>query len=192
VDRAAATFTRTDGDIRETLRTIIMSPEFFSRAAYRSKVKSPFEVVVSAARALGARGDATPRTAQLVGQLGEPIYGHQAPNGWPETGDQWMNTGAILNRINFGMLMASGRVPGASPFGFEGAAQLRNAPVEQQVDGVVAHLLGGDVSPEMRGVLVSGENPLAKSPPAGDQRPQLKGLPLIVGLALGSPEFQRR
>ena len=100
VTRAAATFTRTDGDLRETVRTIIMSPEFFARAAYRSKVKTPFEVVASAARALGAQPDTSPRAAQVVGQLGQPIYGHQAPNGWPETGDQWMNTGAILNRIN--------------------------------------------------------------------------------------------
>src|SRR5581483_9000926 len=93
VDRAAATFTRTDGDIREVVRTIVTSPEFFSRAAYRSKVKSPFEVVVSAVRALGGQPDPTPRTAAAVGQLGQPIFGHQAPNGWPETGDQWMNTG---------------------------------------------------------------------------------------------------
>jgi hypothetical protein len=244
VARAAATFTRTDGDIRETLRTIITSPEFFSRAAYRSKVKSPFEVVTSAVRALGAAPDPTPRLAGIVGQLGEPIYGHQTPDGWPETGDRWMNTGAILNRINFGMLMASGRVQGVSPFGFRNADGLRSAALDKQVDGVVTALLGGDVSPETRAILVSGTNPLGGGangtldqpamgrdpmggdPMAGDpmgpppngrggrgrggqplgppngppgaggrgfpQIQPLKGLPLIVGLALGSPEFQRR
>ena len=87
VDRAAATFTRTDGDIREVVRTIVTSPEFFSKAAFRSKVKSPFEVVVSTLRALDAAPDATPRTAQLVARLGQPIFGHQAPNGWPETSE---------------------------------------------------------------------------------------------------------
>lgn len=227
VDRAAATFTRTDGDIREVVRTIVTSPEFFARAAYRSKVKSPFEVVVSAVRALGGQPDATPRTAAMIAQLGQPIFGHQAPNGWPETGDQWMNTGAILNRINFGMMVAAGRLPGVSPFGIPGGDSLRGAPLEQQVDGAVRALLGGDVSPETRSVLVSGENPLAKAggadapvagrggdpmgpPPAGrgddpmgappggrggrgfGPLPQLRGLPLVVGLALGSPEFQRR
>jgi uncharacterized protein (DUF1800 family) len=219
VDRAAATFTRTDGDIRETVRSIITSAEFFSRAAYRSKVKAPFEVVTSAARALGAAPDPTPRMAQAVGQLGQPIYGHQAPNGWPETGDQWMNTGAILNRINFGMQIAAGRLPGASPLGFRDADVLQTATRELQVDGVVAALLGGDVSPDTRAVLMSGENPLAQSPAGGDANPgmgggrgsggrmgigggggrggaaplpQLRGLPLVVGLALGSPEFQRR
>jgi len=221
VDRAAATFTRTDGDIRETLRTIITSDEFFAGAAWRGKVKSPFEVVASAARALGAQPDPSPRMAGLVAFLGQPIYGHQAPNGWPETGDQWMNTGAILNRINFGMAMASGRLPGVSPFGFANADALRTEPLDRQVDGVISALLGGDASPETRAVLVSGQNPLAKGdagtmleppdagapnpmmPPGGrggrggrglgpGPAPQLRGLPLIVGLALGSPEFQRR
>ena len=76
---------RTDGDIRECLRTIFTSPEFFSRAAYKAKVKSPFELVVSALRAVGAQPDSTPRTAQLVAKLGQPLYGHLAPNGYPET-----------------------------------------------------------------------------------------------------------
>ncbi|MCC7195718.1 MAG: DUF1800 domain-containing protein [Gemmatimonadaceae bacterium] len=204
VSRAAAVFTSTHGDIREVVRTIVTSPEFFARAAYRSKVKSPFEVVVSTVRALGGQGDATPRTAAAVAQLGQPIFGHQAPNGWPETGDEWMNTGAILNRINFGMLVASGRLPGVSPMGIPGSDSLPRAPVDQQVDGVVRAILGGDASPETRAVLLSGENPLAKRPAADagaagtqgargqGQLPQPRGFPLIVGLALGSPEFQRR
>ncbi|AHG89890.1 protein of unknown function DUF1800 [Gemmatirosa kalamazoonensis] len=160
VARAAATFTRTDGDIRETLRTIVTSPEFFSQSAYRAKVKSPFELVVSAARALGAQVDTTPRTAQLIGRLGEPIFGHSDPNGYPETGDAWMNTGAILNRINFGLVVAANRLPGARLGEWPVAARLRGAPREQQVDGVVAALFGGAVSPDTRAVLVSGENPL--------------------------------
>jgi uncharacterized protein (DUF1800 family) len=161
VERAAATFRRTDGDIRETVRTIVTSPEFFSRAAYRAKVKSPFELVASALRAVGARPDTTPRSAQLVAFLGAPIFGHQAPNGWPETGDAWMNAGAILNRINFGLALAGGRVPGASVAQWPEAARLRSAPREQQVDAVVATFLGGQASPDTREILIKGENPLA-------------------------------
>ncbi|HEX6533545.1 MAG TPA: DUF1800 domain-containing protein, partial [Gemmatimonadaceae bacterium] len=112
VERAAATFTRTDGDIREVLRTIFTSPEFFSRAAYHGKVKSPFELVVSAARALGAPPDTSPRTARMVARLGQPLYEHRDPNGYPETGDAWINTGSILARINFGLAVAAGRLPG--------------------------------------------------------------------------------
>jgi uncharacterized protein (DUF1800 family) len=161
VERAAATFRRTDGDISETVRTIVTSPEFFSRAAYRAKVKSPFELVASALRAVGARPDTTPRSAQLVGFLGAPIFGHQAPNGWPETGDSWMNAGAILNRINFGLALAGGRVPGASLAQWPEAARLRNASREQQADAVVSAFLGGQASPDTREILIKGENPLA-------------------------------
>ncbi|MDB4871101.1 MAG: hypothetical protein JWL97_2105, partial [Gemmatimonadales bacterium] len=109
VDHVAQVYLKTDGDIREVLRAIITSPEFFSQQAFHSKVKTPFEVVVSAMRSLNALPDSTPRTAQTIAFLGQPIFGHQAPNGWPETGDAWMNTGAILNRINFGMAAAAGR-----------------------------------------------------------------------------------
>jgi len=161
VERAAATFRRTDGDIRETVRTIVTSPEFFSRAAYRAKVKSPFELVASALRAMGARADTTPRAAQMVAFLGAPIFGHQAPNGWPETGDAWMNAGAILNRINFGLALAAGRVPGASVAQWPDAARLAGAPREQQVDAVVSAFLGGQASPDTRDILIRGENPLA-------------------------------
>jgi len=233
VERAAETFRRTDGDIRATLRTIITSQEFFAQKAYRSKVKSPFEVVVSALRALSAPPDGTLRTAQTVATLGEPIYGHQSPNGWPETGDQWLNTGSILNRINFGVAIAAGRIPGVSPTNWKGAESLQNAPAEQQVDGVVGALLGGGVSPDTRAILITGKNPFLASAAALDTTAEMArpkdpvdpdeammmlpepgavppfrgpardrafgrlpqpahGLALIVGLAIGSPEFQRR
>jgi uncharacterized protein (DUF1800 family) len=232
VDRCANTFSNSDGDIRETLRCVITSPEFFSRQAYRAKVKTPFEVVASALRAVNAQPDFTPRTAQVVARLGQPIFGRQTPDGWPDRGDAWMNTGAILNRINFGLSLAAGQLP---------TARLNNWPLydslsalsrSQQVDAVVKSMLGGQVSVETREVLMSGENPMltrggaasdingmavldsgvtmsgagaarpvrdqgAKGLPRGQipgfGRPvDLKGLPQVVGLALGAPEFQRR
>ncbi|MFN8666976.1 MAG: DUF1800 domain-containing protein [Gemmatimonadaceae bacterium] len=207
VERAAAVFRRTDGDLREVVRTIVTSPEFFSRAAYRSKVKSPFEVVVSTARALGAAPDTTPLSALAVGRLGAPIFGHQAPNGWPETGEAWMNTGAILSRINFGLAVAANRVPGARVTAWPSYAALRSAPRDQQVAGVIDALLGGAVSPDTRAILLSGEHTLARdgaalssddpmSAPASRRMfrapPRLVGLDQVIGLALGSPEFQRR
>ncbi len=244
VDHAAQVYLKTDGDIREVLRAIITSPEFFSQQAFHSKVKTPFEVVVSAMRALDATPDSTPRSAQVIAFLGQPIFGHQAPNGWPETGESWMNTGAILNRINFGMAAAAGRLPGVDIRGLPALDTLRSASREKQVDAVVATILNGMVSPDTRAVLLSGEHPMlangagsnaiqnanptvtapdnanmsaqemdaganggngAAARPnqnAGGRRPalqgrgfanvpQLKGLPQIVGLALGSPEFQR-
>jgi uncharacterized protein (DUF1800 family) len=247
VNRAAQVYLKTDGDIREVLRSIITSPEFFSQQAFHSKVKTPFEVVVSAERALDAPPDSTIRSAQLVAYMGQPIFGHQAPDGWPETGDAWMNTGAILNRINFGMGAAAGRLPGLDIRSVPSLETVRSAPRESQVDAVVATILNGMVSPDTRAVLMSGEHPLlasgstslatenatadsgtmsgADASPAtsddamsavdgngrvpargkkngGGKRaalqgrglgniPQLSGLAQIVGLALGSPEFQR-
>lgn len=200
IDRAAATFARTDGDVREVVRTIVTSPEFFSRSAYRGKVKSPFEAVVSALRALGAEPDTTPRTAQIIARLGQPVFGRQSPDGWPEKGEPWMNTGAILGRINFGMAVASGRFPGVRLQQWPPFESLRGAPREEQVDAVIAALLGGDASPDTRAVLLSGEHPFGAAAAAADTlvagqarraRPPA-GLAQIVGLAIGSPEFQRR
>lgn len=189
VARAAATFTRTDGDIREVLRAILTSPEFFSRAAYHAKIRSPFELVVGAARALGAEPDTEPRTARLIARLGQPLYGHRDPNGYPETGDAWINTGAILARINFGLAVAAGRLPGAPVAPWARALGLGRLPRDQQIDVVVRELLGGEASPDTRKVLRSGANPLLGDAGADSTA---AGLERIVGLALGAPEFQRR
>lgn len=230
VNRCAAVFSKTDGDIRETMRCIVESPEFFSRAAYRAKVKTPFEVVASGLRAMNALPDTTPRTAQIVARLGQPIFGRQTPDGWPDRGDAWMNTGAILNRINFGLALAAGRLPGASLATWPYAPTLRDASRPAQVDAVISSILGSHVSTETRSILMSGANPLLKTLPSdssasdvalssdddpmasrrpgervgknGLPRPNagsplnrpvnLEGLGQVVGLALGSPEFQRR
>ncbi|GJG87010.1 hypothetical protein tb265_21910 [Gemmatimonadetes bacterium T265] len=161
VARAADAFTRSDGDVRATLAVILHSPEFFSRAAYRAKVKTPFELVASAARALGATADTTARTAQLVARLGQPLFGHQAPDGWPETGAAWLNTGSILNRINFGEAVAANRLPGARLDAWPQYAVLRGEDRAAQIDGVLGAFLGGEASPDTRAVLAKGENPLA-------------------------------
>src|SRR5207249_732034 len=168
VDRCASVFTRSDGDIRETVRCVITSPEFFSRAAYRAKVKTPFEVVASALRAVGAQPDTTPRTVQVVARLGQPIFGRQTPDGWPDRGDAWMNTGAILNRINFGLSLAAGQVPDASLNNWPDYASLGTQPRAQQVDGVIKAMLGGQASTETRQVLMSGDNPMLSKPAAND------------------------
>ena len=130
------------------------------------------------------------------------MFGRQTPDGWPETGDQWVNTGAILNRINFGIALAAGRVPGTSRASWPLPAGIDNASRDAQVDAVVTAFLGGEVSPETRAVLKEGNNPLLagtatdsaamQGERAFRRLPSLEGVPQIVGLALGSPEFQRR
>ncbi len=168
VARAAATFTATDGDLREVVRVITASPEFWAERAWRAKVKSPFELVTSALRAMGAAPDSTPRTAQIIARLGQPLFGHQAPNGWPETGDAWMNTGAILNRINFGMALAGDTRPRAALRQWPLTATLSAATRDAQVDGVVGSLFGGSVSAITRQVLLTGSHPLMDAARAAD------------------------
>jgi uncharacterized protein (DUF1800 family) len=121
VNRAAAEFTNTNGDLRAVVRTIVTSPEFFSRAAYRAKVKSPLELVASGMRAIGAPADTTPRAARMVAQLGEPLYGHRDPNGWPERSSEWLSAGAVVNRINFGLALAGRAALGDSLRGVLGS-----------------------------------------------------------------------
>src|ERR1051325_2470066 len=112
VERVSATFTKTDGDIRETLRTIFLSPEFNSPEAYRAKVKRPFELAISAIRTLGAETTGGPQLHQWIARMGEPLYGFQTPNGYSDSAESWVNTGGLLERLNFGLMLASNRIPG--------------------------------------------------------------------------------
>jgi uncharacterized protein (DUF1800 family) len=112
VDRVASTFTKSDGDIRETLRAIFSSPEFNSPVAYRAKVKRPFELAISSLRTLGAETTGGPQLHQWIARMGEPLYGFQTPNGYSDTAESWVNTGGLLERLNFGLALASNRIPG--------------------------------------------------------------------------------
>jgi uncharacterized protein (DUF1800 family) len=177
VDRVASVYTKTDGDIREMLRTIITSPEFNSKEAYRSKVKSPFELAVSAVRALGAQVTVPLQTAQFISKMGQPLYLYQAPTGYPDRADQWVNTGALLERLNFGLALTTNKVRGAS-FDVKGATGNVDMSDRQRVmEKAIAALLNGDVSPQTRtvldnqlkeGVPVKGELGAVPSIPQGD------------------------
>ena len=119
VDRAAARFSATDGDLREVVRTILTSAEFLSEDAYRGKTKTPFEFVVSAVRATGTSiVNAAPLVRQLR-ELGMPLYQCQPPTGYRDVAEAWTNTGALVARMNFAVALASDRLPGTQ-FAAEG------------------------------------------------------------------------
>jgi len=118
VDRAAKKFLETKGDLREVTRLIVTSPEFFDQQYFSAKVKTPLEFVVSAARATNANiVNAQPIVQALRGELGMPLYGAQPPTGYSMTADAWVNTGALLNRMNFALQLLNGGMPqrGAGP-----------------------------------------------------------------------------
>ena len=114
VDRMAKTFLDKDGDIKEVLITMVTSPEFWSAAALREKTKSPFELAIGAVRGLHATIDRPYLLYTWVARMGEKKYYYQAPTGFPDKGAYWINTGSLLNRMNFGLALASGRIPGVS------------------------------------------------------------------------------
>ena len=112
VERAAARFRETDGDLHEVTRTILTSPEFQSPDAYRAKLKTPFEFVASAVRATGANVEDATQLVRAMQQLGMPLYMCQPPTGYKDTADAWVNTGALVNRMNFSLMLAGNKLRG--------------------------------------------------------------------------------
>ena len=108
IDRAAERFRKTDGDLREVTRTILLSPEFLSPDVYDAKAKTPLEFVVSALRASGTDvGDARP-FVRMLQEMGMPLYQCQPPTGYKDTADTWINTGALVARMNAAMRLSDG------------------------------------------------------------------------------------
>lgn len=112
IDKMVKTFTGKDGDIRQVLITMVSSPEFWKKEAVRAKTKSPFELAVSAVRSLNADIVMPYQLYNWIDKMGQKIYFYQAPTGFPHKGQYWINTGALLNRMNFGLALASQRIPG--------------------------------------------------------------------------------
>ncbi|HTO72473.1 MAG TPA: DUF1800 domain-containing protein [Gemmatimonadales bacterium] len=181
IDDAVAAWKVSHGDIREVLRAIFHSPDFWSPGSVGHKFKTPLEFVASATRAVGARPDTSPVLAGTVARLGQPLYLQASPAGYPAVEAEWANSGALLERMNVASALAAGRLGTVAP------------DIDQLVSGALApnsivHALGnqlfaGRISAHTAEV-ISRE---AADPPGGvDPRVY------AVALALGAPEFQRR
>ncbi|MGB8192150.1 MAG: DUF1800 domain-containing protein [Chitinophagaceae bacterium] len=112
IDKMAKTFLEKEGDIREVLITMVAAPEFWNKEALREKTKSPFELAISAVRSLNADIMAPFQLYNWITRMGQKVYYYQAPTGFPDRGQYWINTGSLLNRMNFGLALASERIPG--------------------------------------------------------------------------------
>lgn len=211
VDRMAKTFQKTKGDLRETVRTMIYSPEFWSRTSYRAKIKTPFELVASAARALGADVDAPTPLVGWVERIGEPLYRCQPPTGYKDDAATWVNTGALLSRLNFALTLATNKVRGASVDLTMRLGEDVTVDPARTMDRAVDVFLGGQISAASRATLEKdwsdpkmlnaklGEpvrpNPVlqnsAQQNAARNASPTMD-IGVMTGLVLGTPEFQRR
>ena len=192
VNRMAETFLKKDGDIREVLRTMFHSPEFWAADAYRAKMKTPFEFVASAARASGADiQNALPLVATL-NRMGMPLYAMQPPTGYSMKAEAWVNSSALLNRMNFALQLASGKLPGTSldPQGLIPGP----APVDSQaaLAALEQSILAGDVSPQTHAVMQKQLGDPQISQRRLDDTDKKPNYGAIAGLIMGSPEFQRR
>jgi uncharacterized protein (DUF1800 family) len=216
IDRAAAVFLKTDGSIRETLRAIVTSPEFFSPPTYRAKVRSPFEYVAAALRALNAETDGDRPVLDAIGRMGQPVFGRITPDGYADRAGQWLSSGAMVARFNFANALATNRMKGTS---IDVSKLLSGADLGDR-NTVSAQLIRltvfGDVSSGTRTALEkiartgSVVNQVAPSPsPAANVAVGFSGsgtppqtasaappvtpyISELITLLIGSPEFQQR
>jgi uncharacterized protein (DUF1800 family) len=114
VKHVAETYRRSDGDIREMMYEIVTSKEFNAPDAVGAKTKTPFEYAVSAIRCLDGRTDGGRPLAQSIARMGQPLYQCQPPTGYPDRGDHWLSSGGVLERLNFVVALAEGRIEGTS------------------------------------------------------------------------------
>ena len=224
IDLTAATFLKSNGDIRETLRAIFFSSEFNSQEAYRAKVKRPFELAISAIRALGGETNGGPGLHQWIARMGEPLYGFQTPNGYSDTAESWVNTGGLLERLNFGLTLASNRIPGTR-VDLKRFLDSNNSDApdkSKMMERFLSLVVAGDMSSKTKATLlkqIDDQTTLVvpAALPAGassmndavqsemmNQRPARQRqlargdanitdpVTKMVGLILGSPEFQRQ
>lgn len=192
VDRMAKSFLDSDGDIRATMRAMIYSPEFWSRDVYRAKIKKPFELVISTARALNAEVGIALPLVQWANRIGEPLYMCQPPTGYSDKADAWVNTGALLNRLNYALALAGGRMRGARV----DAETLLSLDTQKDPQAILARaidtFLAGQVSKETRGTLEKQLSDPQVLRATLDDRVMNVDAGVIAGLVLGTPEFQRR
>jgi len=211
IDRAAAVFLKTDGSIRETLRAIVTSPEFFSTTAYRAKVRSPFEYVAAAMRAMNAETDGDRPVLDLIGRMGQPLFGRITPDGYSDRAEQWLSSGAMVVRLNFASALATNRIKGTTI----DLTKLLNGIDQANKDAVTLRLISltvmGDVSAATRTTLgknTSTEALVIQKPAAtanvsvgftGNGTPQQQPprqvtgyIPEMITLLIGSPDFQQR
>ena len=190
VDRMAQTFLKKQGNIREVLKTMLDSPEFWAPEAYRAKVKTPLEFVVSAVRASGADVTDSMPIARQLQNMGMPLFGAQPPTGYSMKADAWVNSSALLGRMNFAMALTSSKLKGvqveAEP------APVRSEDPQQTLIALENNLLAGDVSKQTHDVITARLQDAKITRRKLDDPVRSPNISMIEGLLLGSPEFQRR
>jgi uncharacterized protein (DUF1800 family) len=193
IDTMSKTFLKTGGDLRAVLETMFRSPEFWAPEAYRARVKTPFEFVVSSLRATQAVVTDPQPLLSTLNKMGMPLYGMQPPTGYSTKADAWVNSAALLDRMNFALALVTNRLPGTS---FDLAQLLKDTPVTDpdpyQVQLKLEQaLIPGDISKQTHQTIE--ERVVTPQAMAQFEDPgHTANVNVIAGLLLGSPEFQRK
>ncbi len=192
VERAAEVFTKTDGDIRQVVRAILTSPEFYSAKYYRNKIKSPLELAASAIRATGAATDAAAPLVQTVARMGEPLYQCQPPTGYSEDSSRWLSSATLLERMNFALALVGNRINGTRVEVGRFVAAETAKDQKRLLDGLLATLIHSEVSKETRDNLtkVLSDQRAKMTPAKFDERRNNELIGNVAALILGSREFQ--
>jgi uncharacterized protein (DUF1800 family) len=178
IDKMAKTFRDKDGDIRQVLITMVTAPEFWSPGAIREKTKSPFELAIGAVRSLHATIEQPYPLYNWVSKMGEKKYYYQAPTGFPDRGSYWINTGSLLNRMNFGLALATGRVPGVHI----DLAALNNGHEPESAQAALVTYARIILPERNLDATIRRLEPMLNDPNVAQ----------VVGIIIGSPEYQRR
>lgn len=221
IDKMARSFSSSGGNISEVLRTMVRSDEFWSPSAVRSKTKSPFELVISALRVLEADVEAPAQVFRITEKMGQKMYHYAAPTGFPDRADFWINSGALLNRMNFGLSISSQQVRGVfvdllslnnnhEPESAQEALRtycrilMPERDPEPTIRRLTPMLTRPDLAGRIRSVTDGNQVPRKtdndqpeewpEEKPLSPMRPQQvqQMLAQVVGIIIGSPEFQRR
>src|SRR5271157_2838187 len=193
IDAMSKTFLKTDGDIRAVLQTMFRSPEFWAPEAYRARVKTPFEFVVSSLRATRAEISDPQSLLATLNKMGMPLYGMQPPTGYSTRADVWVNSAALLDRMNFGLALAANRLPGTTfnlgqLLGEDSLADVDPYQVQLKLEQT---LIAGDISKQTHETIEERiVTPQAMTQFEYPSHPA--NVSVIAGLLLGSPEFQRK
>jgi uncharacterized protein (DUF1800 family) len=201
IDRLSTVFLASNGNIGEVMRFLVQSPEFWSVTAYRAKIKTPEDFVISAVRAGGIDVQDANVVVKAIGDLGQPLYGRQTPDGYSMLSTPWVNSSALLERMNFSLALAGNRLSKGVTVDWLsqlGALPLQPEEEERRIENLVLH---GQVSDKTRTLVLQqlGTAPIAKpvtmSQPATDAQAHQaadREAALSAGLLFGSPDFQRR
>ncbi|MEY3738220.1 MAG: hypothetical protein RL544_998 [Bacteroidota bacterium] len=211
IEEMTKTFIASKGDIKEVLLTMVMHPGFWAKAKEKEKIKSPFELAVSAVRATGTEVVAPYQVFTWSEKMGQKFYFYQAPTGFPDRASYWINTGSLLNRMNFGMAIAAQKIPGFKtnllqlnqnhePESVEEALQIYTKlllPVANQKENserIMSIVRAQNIDQKIASATNdnSGKQDMQNGAMAQQDNTPLKTMAQVVGVIIGSPAFQRK